>query len=42
MKAVRAGGNISDVFGLLKNKTDRSLSIEEIKEITEQGWAGQR
>jgi bifunctional DNA-binding transcriptional regulator/antitoxin component of YhaV-PrlF toxin-antitoxin module len=42
MKAVRAGGKISDVFGLLKNKTDRSLSIEEIKEITEQGWAGRR
>jgi bifunctional DNA-binding transcriptional regulator/antitoxin component of YhaV-PrlF toxin-antitoxin module len=42
MKAERPAGKISDVFGLLKNKTNRVLSIEEINEIAAQGWAGQR
>jgi bifunctional DNA-binding transcriptional regulator/antitoxin component of YhaV-PrlF toxin-antitoxin module len=42
MKAEQSAGKISDVFGLLKNKTDRSLSIEEIKAITADGWAGRR
>ena len=42
IKAERPAGRISDVFGLLKNKTDRILSIEQIKEIAAQGWAGRR
>lgn len=42
MKAEQPAGKISDVFGLLKNRTDRSLSIEEIKAVTAQGWAGRR
>ncbi|HWE75754.1 MAG TPA: AbrB/MazE/SpoVT family DNA-binding domain-containing protein [Stellaceae bacterium] len=42
MRAERPAGKISDVFGLLKNKTDRVLSIEEINEIAAQGWAGRR
>jgi bifunctional DNA-binding transcriptional regulator/antitoxin component of YhaV-PrlF toxin-antitoxin module len=42
LKAVRASGKISDVFGLLKNKTNRSLSIDEIKAVAARGWAGQR
>lgn len=42
LKAARASGKISDVFGLLKNKTNRSLSIDEIKAVAARGWAGQR
>lgn len=42
MKAEQPTGKISDVFGLLKNRTDRSLSIEEIKAVTAQGGAGRR
>jgi AbrB family looped-hinge helix DNA binding protein len=42
MKAVRATGKISDVFGFLKRKNGPSLSIEEINEIAARGWAGKR
>lgn len=42
MSAERRSGKISDVFGLLKNKTDRQLSIDEIKELAARGWAGRR
>jgi hypothetical protein len=42
MKAQRPAGKISDIFGMLKDKTDRALSIEQIKEIAAQGWAGRR
>lgn len=42
MKADRPGGKISDVFGMLKAKTRRKLSIDEIKEIAADGWAGRR
>jgi len=42
MKAERPTGKISDVFGFLKDKTDRRLSIDEIKEIAARGWAGRR
>lgn len=33
-------GEISAVFGMLKKKTDRALSIEEMNEIARQGWSG--
>jgi AbrB family looped-hinge helix DNA binding protein len=43
VKAARATGNISDLFGSLKaKKKGRSLSIEEMNEVIAQGWAGKR
>jgi AbrB family looped-hinge helix DNA binding protein len=42
IKAVRPTGKISDVFGFLKRKNGRSLSIEEINEVAKRGWAGRR
>lgn len=42
MKAVRPRGKISDVFNFLKKKSNPVLSIEEITEIAQQGWAGKR
>lgn len=42
MKAEHSTGKISDVFGLLKGKSGRALSIDEIKEIAAHGWAGRR
>jgi AbrB family looped-hinge helix DNA binding protein len=42
MKAARPTGRISDVFGLFKNRTGRSLSLEQINEIARRGWAGRR
>jgi hypothetical protein len=36
----RPKGKISDAFGMLKAKTDRVLSIEEINRDTARGWAG--
>ena len=35
-------GKISDVFGLLKREDMPSLSIDEIKAITADAWAGRR
>ena len=40
--AARPAGRISDVFGSLKRPGQRRLSIEEIKKITEDAWAGKR
>jgi len=42
LKAARATGRISDLFGILKNEKRRALSIEEINKIARQGWAGRR
>jgi AbrB family looped-hinge helix DNA binding protein len=43
VKAARATGNISDLFGSLKaKKKGRPLSIEEMNEVIAQGWAGKR
>ena len=42
MKAARPTGRISDVFDLFKNRTGRSLSLEQINEIARRGWAGRR
>lgn len=33
---------ISAVFGLLKQKSGPRLSIEQMNEITRQGWAGKK
>jgi bifunctional DNA-binding transcriptional regulator/antitoxin component of YhaV-PrlF toxin-antitoxin module len=42
VRAARPGGEISEVFGILKRKGGPSLSIEEMNEIAAQGWAGKR
>jgi len=35
-------GKISDVFGMLKGKTRRSLSLDEIKRDARRSWSGKR
>ncbi len=37
-----ASGEISAVFGTLKQKGGRKLSVDEMNEIARQGWAGAR
>jgi AbrB family looped-hinge helix DNA binding protein len=37
-----ATADISAVFGMLKRKGGRSLSIEQMNEISRQGWAGKK
>jgi AbrB family looped-hinge helix DNA binding protein len=41
IRAARRTGKISDVFGMLKREGQPTLSIEQMNEIIEQGWAGQ-
>jgi hypothetical protein len=41
VKAVPSG-RISDVFGFLKRESGRSLSIDEMNQISAEGWAGKR
>jgi bifunctional DNA-binding transcriptional regulator/antitoxin component of YhaV-PrlF toxin-antitoxin module len=40
--AVRGTAKISDVFGSLKHRGQRRLSIKEIGKIAADGWAGKR
>ena len=40
VRAARRKGKISDAFGILKREGQPTLAIEEINEITAQGWAG--
>ena len=42
VKAARPTGRISDVFGLLKRSNGPSLSIDEMNQISAEGWAGKR
>lgn len=35
-------GRISDLFGMLKRPGEKPLSLEDIKRITEEGWAKRR
>jgi len=42
LRASRPGGSIDDFIGLLSGRTDRVLSIEEMKEIAGAGWAGEK
>lgn len=35
-------GKISDIFGLLKREGQKPLTLEEIKQLIEDGWAGRR
>lgn len=39
VKAARQAGTISDFIGCLSEQTSRRLTIDDINEITEQGWA---
>jgi bifunctional DNA-binding transcriptional regulator/antitoxin component of YhaV-PrlF toxin-antitoxin module len=41
VRAVRRTGKISDAFGMLKREGQRTVSIEEMNDAIEQGWAGQ-
>jgi hypothetical protein len=41
-QAARLQGQISDVFGVFKRQGGPSLSIEEINELTAEGWAGKQ
>ncbi len=38
---VKRTGKISDVFGSLKREGQRPISIEEMNEAIEKGWAGE-
>jgi AbrB family looped-hinge helix DNA binding protein len=42
VRAAKPTGKISDIFGLLKREGSPVLSIEEMNEITADGWAGKR
>jgi bifunctional DNA-binding transcriptional regulator/antitoxin component of YhaV-PrlF toxin-antitoxin module len=42
VKAARAAGRISDVFGFLKRENGNSLSIDDMNQIAAEGWAGKR
>jgi AbrB family looped-hinge helix DNA binding protein len=42
VKATRAKGDIAQAFGILKKKGGRTLSIEEIGNISAKGWAGKK
>jgi bifunctional DNA-binding transcriptional regulator/antitoxin component of YhaV-PrlF toxin-antitoxin module len=42
VRGARPTGKISDVFGTLKHRGQRPLSIEEINEIIADSWAGKR
>jgi bifunctional DNA-binding transcriptional regulator/antitoxin component of YhaV-PrlF toxin-antitoxin module len=35
-------GKISDLFGMLKKEGQKPLTLEEIKELIEDGWANRR
>jgi bifunctional DNA-binding transcriptional regulator/antitoxin component of YhaV-PrlF toxin-antitoxin module len=42
VSAARPRGRITDVFNALKRPGTRRLSIDEIKQIAAEGWAGKR
>lgn len=41
VKAARATGSISDVFGRLKRENAPVLTVEAMNAITAKGWAGE-
>lgn len=41
VSAARPTGSIDDFIGLFAGRTKKALSIEEMNEITEAGWAGE-
>ena len=40
IQLARPKSSIADAFGILKREGQRSISIDEMKEIIERGWAG--
>jgi bifunctional DNA-binding transcriptional regulator/antitoxin component of YhaV-PrlF toxin-antitoxin module len=42
LRAARPEGTIDDFIGLLAGKSERVLSVEEMKEIAAAGWAGEK
>ena len=42
VKAARPSGHISDIFGMLERDDRPSLSLEDIKRVTSEAWAGKR
>ena len=42
VRAARPTGRISDIFGILKRKGQRRVSIEEMNETVSRAWAGKR
>ena len=42
VKAAHKPGKISDAFGILKPKKERTVSIEDMNRIAARGWAGKR
>ncbi len=41
VKAARATGSISDMFGRLKREDQPVLTVDDINAITAKGWAGE-
>lgn len=41
VKAARATGSISDLFGRLKKEGQPVLTVDDINAITAKGWAGE-
>ena len=41
VKAARATGSISDVFGRLRREGQPVLTVDDINAITAKGWAGE-
>ncbi len=41
VKAARATGSISDMFGRLKRQDQPVLTVDDINAITAKGWAGE-
>jgi hypothetical protein len=42
MRAMQRTGKVSELFGMLKPRNRRLLSVEDISKIASQGWAGKR
>jgi bifunctional DNA-binding transcriptional regulator/antitoxin component of YhaV-PrlF toxin-antitoxin module len=42
LKAAKPSGTIGDFIGVLKEKTKKIATIEEINEATARGWAGKK
>ena len=41
LRAARPKRSIEDVFGILRGKTDKVATLEEIDEAIKAGWAGE-
>lgn len=44
VRAVQQTGNIADAFGILapRNKANVTLTLEDIEQLAQQGWAGKK